>query len=132
MFQKPNVVVGFGGYPTVGPILAAKICNIPSIIHEQNAIIGRANKLLSKISNKLALSFADTKNIEDINNIIFNGNPVRHEFEEIGNIDYVKSISQKICEIDFTKKTFLLIRIYYDIPYAWLLSEGNGWIMVDI
>ena len=44
----------------------------------------------------------------------------------------VKSISQKICEIDFTKKTFLLIRIYYDIPYAWLLSEGNGWIMVDI
>ena len=95
VFQKPNVVIGFGGYPTVGPILAAKICNIPSIIHEQNAIIGRANKLLSKISNKLALSFADTKNIEDINNIIFNGNPVRHEFEEIGNIDYIKSISQK-------------------------------------
>ena len=95
MYQKPNVVIGFGGYPTVGPILAAKICNIPSIIHEQNAIIGRANKLLSKISNKLALSFADTKNIEDISNIIFNGNPVRHEFEEIGNIDYVKSISKK-------------------------------------
>ena len=95
VFQKPNVVIGFGGYPTVGPILAAKICNIPSIIHEQNAIIGRANKLLSKISNKLALSFADTKNIENISNIIFNGNPVRHEFEKIGNVDYVKSISKK-------------------------------------
>ena len=93
IFQKPNIIIGFGGYPTVAPIIAAKICNIPSIIHEQNVIIGRANKLLSKFSNKLALSFADTKNIEDISNIIFNGNPVRQEFEEIGNTDYLKSIS---------------------------------------
>ena len=93
IFQKPNIVIGFGGYPTVAPVLAAKICNIPSIIHEQNIIIGRANKLLSKFSHKLALSFADTKDIKNITNIIFNGNPVRHEFEKIGNTDYVKSIS---------------------------------------
>ena len=95
MFQKPSVVIGFGGYPSVAPILAAKICNVPSIIHEQNAIIGRANKLLSKISNKIALSFVDTKNIKNTNNIIFNGNPVRQEFEEIGYTDYVKSITNK-------------------------------------
>ncbi len=95
MFQKPSVVIGFGGYPSVAPILAAKICNVPSIIHEQNAIIGRANKLLSKISNKIALSFVDTKNIKNANNIIFNGNPVRQEFEEIGYTDYVKSITNK-------------------------------------
>ena len=95
MFQKPSVVIGFGGYPSVAPILAAKICNVPSIIHEQNAIIGRANKLLSKISNKIALSFVDTKNIKKANNIIFNGNPVRQEFEEIGYTDYVKSTSNK-------------------------------------
>ena len=95
MFQKPSVVIGFGGYPSVAPILAAKICNVPSIIHEQNAIIGRANKLLSKISNKIALSFVDTKNIKNTNNTIFNGNPVRQEFEEIGYTDYVKSISNK-------------------------------------
>ena len=95
MFEKPSVVIGFGGYPSVAPILAAKICNVPSIIHEQNAIIGRANKLLSKISNKIALSFVDTKNIKNANNIIFNGNPVRQEFEEIGYTDYVKSITNK-------------------------------------
>ena len=95
LFEKPNAVIGFGGYPSVAPILAAKICNVPSIIHEQNAIIGRANKLLSKISNKLALSFVNTKNIKNINNTIYNGNPVRQEFEEIGNIDYIKSISNK-------------------------------------
>ena len=46
MFQKPDVVMGFGGYPSVAPILAAKIWNVPSIIHEQNAVIGRVNRLL--------------------------------------------------------------------------------------
>ena len=83
--QKPDVAVGFGGYPTVAPMLAAKIFSIPLIIHEQNAIIGRGNKLLSKISNKLALSFEKTKKVENVKNIIFTGNPVRKEFEEIGN-----------------------------------------------
>ena len=63
--QKPDIAIGFGGYPTVAPMLAAKIFSTPLIIHEQNAIIGRGNKLLSKISNKLALSFENTKKIEN-------------------------------------------------------------------
>jgi UDP-N-acetylglucosamine--N-acetylmuramyl-(pentapeptide) pyrophosphoryl-undecaprenol N-acetylglucosamine transferase len=41
---KPKVVVGFGGYPTVPPLLAATGMGIPSMIHEQNAVMGRANK----------------------------------------------------------------------------------------
>ena len=84
--QKPNIAIGFGGYPTVAPMLAAKIFSVPLIIHEQNAIIGRGNKLLSKISNKLALSFENTKKIENVKNSIFTGNPVREEFEQIGKI----------------------------------------------
>ena len=85
ILQKLDVAIGFGGYPTIAPMLAAKIFSIPLIIHEQNAIIGRGNKLLSKISNKLALSFEKTKKVENIKNSIFTGNPVRKEFEEIGN-----------------------------------------------
>ena len=95
LYQKPEIVIGFGGYPSVAPILAAKICSIPSIIHEQNSIIGRANRLLSKISNILALSFVDTKKVEDVKNIVFTGNPVRKEFEEIGKNDYTNLISNK-------------------------------------
>ena len=94
-FQKTNMVIGFGGYPSVASILAAKICNVPSIVHEQNAVIGRGNKLLSKVSNVVALSFIETKNIENNKNIIFTGNPVRKEFEKIGNNNYIKSISNK-------------------------------------
>ncbi len=95
LVQKPDIAIGFGGYPTVAPMLAAKFLSIPSIIHEQNAIIGRGNKLLSKITNKLALSFVKTKEVENVKNIIFTGNPVRKEFEEIGNNYINKLISKK-------------------------------------
>jgi UDP-N-acetylglucosamine--N-acetylmuramyl-(pentapeptide) pyrophosphoryl-undecaprenol N-acetylglucosamine transferase len=43
---RPAAVVGFGGYPTVPPVLAAALRGIPTVIHEQNAVLGRANRLL--------------------------------------------------------------------------------------
>ena len=86
---KPDAVIGFGGYPSVAPILAAKIFNIPSIIHEQNTVIGRANKLLCRICDVLALSFSKTKNLPNIKKSIYTGNPVRKEFYEIGKHKYL-------------------------------------------
>src|SRR3954469_3195511 len=44
---KPKAVVGFGGYPTLPPLLAARLFRIPSVIHDSNAVLGRANRLLS-------------------------------------------------------------------------------------
>jgi UDP-N-acetylglucosamine--N-acetylmuramyl-(pentapeptide) pyrophosphoryl-undecaprenol N-acetylglucosamine transferase len=54
---KPAVVVGFGGYPTLAPVLAATWRRIPTLIHEQNAVMGRANKLLAPRVSAIALSF---------------------------------------------------------------------------
>ena len=45
---KPRVVVGFGGYPTFPPLLAARLRGIPTALHEQNAVLGRANRMLAK------------------------------------------------------------------------------------
>src|SRR5437588_2065231 len=55
---KPNAVVGFGGYPTVPPVLAATLRGLPTLIHEQNAVMGRANRLLAPRVQAIALSFA--------------------------------------------------------------------------
>jgi UDP-N-acetylglucosamine--N-acetylmuramyl-(pentapeptide) pyrophosphoryl-undecaprenol N-acetylglucosamine transferase len=55
---KPAIVVGFGGYPTVPPLLAASLRKIPTIIHEQNAVMGRANRLLAPRVSAIATSFA--------------------------------------------------------------------------
>jgi UDP-N-acetylglucosamine--N-acetylmuramyl-(pentapeptide) pyrophosphoryl-undecaprenol N-acetylglucosamine transferase len=54
---KPAVVVGFGGYPTLPPVLAATLRRVPTVIHEQNAVMGRANKLLAHRVSAIALSF---------------------------------------------------------------------------
>jgi UDP-N-acetylglucosamine--N-acetylmuramyl-(pentapeptide) pyrophosphoryl-undecaprenol N-acetylglucosamine transferase len=55
---KPAAVVGFGGYPTVPPVVGATVRNIPTLIHEQNAVMGRANRLLARRATAIATSFA--------------------------------------------------------------------------
>jgi UDP-N-acetylglucosamine--N-acetylmuramyl-(pentapeptide) pyrophosphoryl-undecaprenol N-acetylglucosamine transferase len=55
---KPSVVAGFGGYPTVPPVLAASLRGIPTLIHEQNAVMGRANRLLAPQVSAIATAFA--------------------------------------------------------------------------
>ena len=57
----PHAVIGFGGYPTLPPIIAASSLKIPTAIHEQNAVMGRANRLLSRFVDRIALSFKPTK-----------------------------------------------------------------------
>ena len=55
---RPAAVVGFGGYPTIPPVLAATLRKIPTVIHEQNAVMGRANRFLAPRVNAIATSFA--------------------------------------------------------------------------
>src|SRR4051812_14826296 len=53
---RPAAVVGFGGYPTLPPLLAARLLRIPSVIHDSNAVLGRANRLLSGGVSAIATS----------------------------------------------------------------------------
>ena len=53
---KPRAVVGFGGYPTLPPLIAARLCGIPGIIHDANAVLGRANRFLSRHVDAIATS----------------------------------------------------------------------------
>ncbi|MFO1390171.1 MAG: undecaprenyldiphospho-muramoylpentapeptide beta-N-acetylglucosaminyltransferase [Cellvibrio sp.] len=74
---KPNVVIGFGGFASGPGGVAAKILDVPLVIHEQNAIAGTTNRLLSKIAARVLAAFEDAflnKNI--IAKVV--GNPVRH------------------------------------------------------
>ena len=53
---KPAAVVGFGGYPTLPPLIAARLLGVPGIIHDANAVLGRANRFLSRRVNAIATS----------------------------------------------------------------------------
>ena len=76
---KPGAVVGFGGYPSVPPMLAAASLGIPTVIHEQNALLGRANRLLAPRVRAIATAFAEVggMNATDRNKAVMTGNPVR-------------------------------------------------------
>jgi UDP-N-acetylglucosamine--N-acetylmuramyl-(pentapeptide) pyrophosphoryl-undecaprenol N-acetylglucosamine transferase len=76
---KPDVVVGFGGYPSFPPLSAALIKGIPTALHEQNAVLGRANKMLAPRVTALATSFPDVKFTEGLpaGKVRLTGNPVR-------------------------------------------------------
>tara|TARA_B110000438_G_scaffold299151_1_gene348771 strand:- start:68 stop:1147 length:1080 start_codon:yes stop_codon:yes gene_type:complete len=61
--EKPNLIIGFGGYVSFPTSIAAKFFKLPLIIYENNMVMGRTNKYLSKFSNKILLSTNLTKGI---------------------------------------------------------------------
>jgi UDP-N-acetylglucosamine--N-acetylmuramyl-(pentapeptide) pyrophosphoryl-undecaprenol N-acetylglucosamine transferase len=76
---KPDIVVGFGGYPSFPGVFAAQKLGIPTVLHEQNAILGKANVWLADGAGDIATSFPDTKGIKQDNKskTVTTGNPVR-------------------------------------------------------
>jgi len=76
---RPAAVVGFGGYPTVPPLMAATLRNIPTVLHEQNGVMGRANRLLAPRVDKIATGFRALDNLDPAlrSKTVFTGNPLR-------------------------------------------------------
>ncbi|MBN8994513.1 MAG: undecaprenyldiphospho-muramoylpentapeptide beta-N-acetylglucosaminyltransferase [Rhizobiales bacterium] len=87
---KPDVAVGFGGYPTVPPMLAAARARVPTVIHDQNAVLGRANRFLSSRVTAIATSFDKVGGIEKVigDRIVETGNPVRAAVREAAATPY--------------------------------------------
>jgi UDP-N-acetylglucosamine--N-acetylmuramyl-(pentapeptide) pyrophosphoryl-undecaprenol N-acetylglucosamine transferase len=76
---RPAVVVGFGGYPSVPPVLAASLLKIPTVLHEQNAVMGRANRFLAGRVSAIATGFAGVTDADKALALktVCIGNPVR-------------------------------------------------------
>jgi UDP-N-acetylglucosamine--N-acetylmuramyl-(pentapeptide) pyrophosphoryl-undecaprenol N-acetylglucosamine transferase len=76
---RPAVVIGFGGYPTVPPLFAAVRRGIPTVIHEQNAVMGRANRMLAPRVRAIATGFPGILNSQPVlaAKATHTGNPVR-------------------------------------------------------
>jgi len=87
---KPALVVGFGGYPSFPGVLAAQILGKPTILHEQNAVLGKANVLLAPRARKIALSLAGTRGLSPAQQTkaVVTGNPVRAPIMAVRDIPY--------------------------------------------
>ena len=87
--SRPDCVIGFGGYPTFPPFLAANLLRIPGILHEQNSVMGRANRALGRFADMLAMSFAQTRFADGLNlEKVVTGNPVRDRVRAVANTPF--------------------------------------------
>ncbi|HYN37943.1 MAG TPA: undecaprenyldiphospho-muramoylpentapeptide beta-N-acetylglucosaminyltransferase, partial [Rhodospirillales bacterium] len=86
----PRAVVGFGSYASVPSVMAASLLGIPTIIHEQNALLGRANRLLARRADKIATAFGSVaalpKGAE--HKLVRTGMPVRSAFARLRDRSY--------------------------------------------
>ena len=87
-----GAIVAFGGYPSVAPVLAARLLGgrrwRPVILHEQNAVLGRANRFLARHATVLALSFATTERVPEVAATVVTGNPVRPAVAALAEFGY--------------------------------------------
>jgi UDP-N-acetylglucosamine--N-acetylmuramyl-(pentapeptide) pyrophosphoryl-undecaprenol N-acetylglucosamine transferase len=96
---KPAAVVGFGGYPTVPPLMAARLRGVPTVLHEQNGVMGRANRALAAHVTAIATSFPKLTRVDPAleRKITFTGNPVRPQVIDAARTLYdAPSSSEKI------------------------------------
>ncbi len=87
---KPDFVLGFGGYPTFPPLIAAGQLGVPTGLHDQNAVMGRANRLLAKRVDVIATSFAEVKYLSPAlsGKVRLTGNPVRRSVLAVQDAPY--------------------------------------------
>ena len=86
--DRPDVVVGFGGYPTIPALAAAVMLGIPRMIHEQNGVLGRVNRMLAPRVAHVACGVWPTDLPEGADGI-HTGNPVRHAVHERAGAPYI-------------------------------------------
>jgi UDP-N-acetylglucosamine:LPS N-acetylglucosamine transferase len=80
---QPDVVLAMGGYPSVAPVLAAKALGIPVALHEQNAVMGLANRFLARFSDLVLLAFPHTQGCPRGARVRVTGTPVRRAITAI-------------------------------------------------
>lgn len=86
--EKPDVVVGFGGYPAIPAMSAAWALRIPRMIHEQNGVLGRTNRVFAKRVDKVACGIWPTTLPEGVEGVHV-GNPVRASVLERAAAGYI-------------------------------------------
>ena len=83
LWQRPLAVIGYGGYPAAAPTLAAWLLRIPVWLHEQNAVMGRTNQLLSKLVKGVFISWPKTVGLPTTARHVYTGLPVATAFSNL-------------------------------------------------
>jgi UDP-N-acetylglucosamine--N-acetylmuramyl-(pentapeptide) pyrophosphoryl-undecaprenol N-acetylglucosamine transferase len=88
--HRPDAVIGFGGYPAFPALLAASALRIPTILHEQNAVMGRVNRLLAGEAEAIGTAYGRIERLKPKyrDKAVLVGNPVRAEIARLGELPF--------------------------------------------
>jgi len=88
--HTPDAVVGFGGYPAFPSLLAASSRRIPTVLHEQNAVVGRVNRLLAGEAEAIGTAYDQIDRLKPryMKKAVLVGNPVREEIARLGELPF--------------------------------------------
>ena len=88
--HRPDAVIGFGGYPAFPALLAASPMRIPTILHEQNAVMGRVNRLLAGEAEAIGTAYSKIDRLKPkfADKVVLIGNPVREEIARLGELPF--------------------------------------------
>jgi UDP-N-acetylglucosamine--N-acetylmuramyl-(pentapeptide) pyrophosphoryl-undecaprenol N-acetylglucosamine transferase len=88
--HTPDAVVGFGGYPAFPSLLAASARRIPTVLHEQNAVMGRVNRLLAGEAEAIGVAYDEIDRLKPKyeDKTVLVGNPVREEIARLGELPF--------------------------------------------
>ena len=88
--HRPDVVIGFGGYPAFPALLAASSLGIPTVLHEQNAVLGRVNRLLAGEAAAIATAYERVERLKSahVAKVVLVGNPVRSSIVRLGELPF--------------------------------------------
>ena len=88
--HRPDAVIGFGGYPALPSLLAASAMKIPTVLHEQNAVLGRVNRLLAGEAAAIGVAYDEVERLRPKyrEKAVLIGNPVREEIARLGELPF--------------------------------------------
>lgn len=88
--HRPDAVIGFGGYPAFPALLAASALKIPTLLHEQNAVMGRVNRLLAGEAEAIGTAYEEIDRLKPkfVEKAVLVGNPVREEIARLGELPF--------------------------------------------
>lgn len=89
-FERPDLVIGFGSYATLPMLMACKFTGTPFILHEQNAYIGKINKLFGRYAKKIMTTYHELYGVKfnDMEKIVYTGSPVRQDIKSLYDAKY--------------------------------------------
>ena len=95
----PSVVVGFGGYASVPTMVAARLRRLPAMLHEQNAVLGKANRLVLGGAARVGTSFPQTRGLDKDGRVRLVGNPVREVVRQLRSSPYRAPAADRVVDV---------------------------------